>query len=77
MIYLITWEDGRQAMVRASDEQNAGNQAREWREKYDPLFDRDVSTTPQHIEQIISRAPSGVLMAGWSPGVEFTTRNPT
>lgn len=66
MIYKATWDDGREAIVRASDEEAARLLVTSWRET-DPMFDRNLgaSTTPISIAHVPSRGPVAVLVFGW------------
>jgi hypothetical protein len=70
MIYRATWLDGRQAVLRAPDEEQARLRAVAWRKEDDSLYDGDVPDLPHSITQIQSRGPVGVLLTGWAPNSE-------
>lgn len=65
MIYLATWSDGRQAVVRAADEDRARYVAKDWRAAGDEMYDGDTPPAPVHIEHLVSRDHAGVLLTGW------------
>lgn len=64
MIYRASWEDGRQVILRAADEEQARQRAFAFRQN-DSLQDPHVPNAPSAIEMIPSRGATGVLLAGW------------
>jgi len=64
MIYLAAWPDGRRAVVRAHNEEAAKHRATEWRTD-DSEREPNVPVGPTQLEQMTSRGPTGVLLAGW------------
>lgn len=77
MIYQVLWQDGRQLLIRANDEENARQQALEWR-LYDPLREKDVPVKPVFVTHVVSRGRSEIIQAGWAPArdVERNVRTP-
>jgi hypothetical protein len=69
MIYKAVWEDGREAMIRADNEERARQLASEFRAK-DPLFDFDVSQNPTSVVHVPSKGPAETVLAGWSAWVD-------
>lgn len=65
MIYLATWEDGRQAVVRASDEERARWLAKDWRAAGDEMYDGDTAVLPVRLEHLASRDHASILLTGW------------
>lgn len=70
MIYIATWPDGRQVVLRADNEEQARLRAKDWREEDDPMYDGDVKPSPSFIRHLTTRGTLGVLLAGWSPAAE-------
>jgi hypothetical protein len=70
VIYIATWADGRQLVVRAPDEDQARMRSKRWREEDDPMYDGDVSAAPSHLRAVNSRGPVGALLAGWNPAAD-------
>lgn len=69
MIYKAIWADGRELVLRASDEEQARKEAAVFRTK-DPLFDFDVSQTPISVVHVQAKGPAEVITAGWSAWVD-------
>lgn len=69
-MYRAVWGDGREVVFRASDEEQARLNATVWRRDTDTMFDHDVPPSPTHVEQVHSKGPLGLILAGWAPGME-------
>lgn len=66
MIYRATWQDGRQLIFRADDENDARESAGGWR-VFEPFNDQDINPEVFRLEYLEPEGKAENLLSGWTP----------